>query len=92
MAAPLALVLGPIGYGIWQDSHWHPAADEPLETAANSGRDTIFDWPVTGSGTLGAGTVAARDVADFQPVIAPGDRTVVGSPPGSHGWHAWPLP
>src|SRR5690348_4227097 len=173
VAAPLALVLAPVGYGMWQDSHWHPAADEPLETAAfsphtglmvtafggaidgtdvlwdvtdlsrpkrlsqfeggqpvalspdgrtvatityhgqavlwnvtdprhpvemtttvvvdreemsaNSGRDTIFDWPVTGSGTLGAGTVAARDVADFQPVIAPGDRTVVGSPPGSHG-------
>src|SRR4029077_8798801 len=23
------------------------------EMSANSGRDTIFDWPVTGSGTLG---------------------------------------
>ena len=21
-----------------------------------------------------------------------GDRTVLGSPPGSHAWHAWPLP
>ena len=59
------------------------------EMSANSGRDTIFDWHVTGSGTLGAGTAAARDVADFRPVIAPGDRTVLGSPPGSH---AWPLP
>jgi hypothetical protein len=47
---------------------------------------------VTGSGILGAVTVAARDVADFQPVIAPDDRTVLGSPPGSHAWHAWPLP
>ena len=37
-------------------------------------------------------TVAARDVADFQPVIVPGDRTVLGSPPGSHAWHTWPLP
>ena len=62
------------------------------EMSANSGRDTIFDWPVTGSGALGAVTVAARDVADFQPVIAPGDRTVLGSPPGSHAWHTWPLP
>jgi hypothetical protein len=47
---------------------------------------------VTGAGTLGAGTAAARDVADFQPVIAPGDRAVLGSPPGSHAWQAWPLP
>ena len=62
------------------------------EMSASTGRDTIFDWPVTGSGTLGTVTAAARDVADFQPVIAPGDRTVLGSPPGSHAWHAWPLP
>jgi WD40 repeat protein len=62
------------------------------EMSANSGRDTIFDWPVTSTGTLSAGTAATRDVADFQPVIAPGDRTVLGSPPGSHAWHAWPLP
>jgi hypothetical protein len=47
---------------------------------------------VTGSGILGALTVAARDVADFHPVIAPDDRTVLGSPPGSNAWHAWPLP
>ena len=60
--------------------------------SANSGRDTIFDWPVTGSGALGTVTVATRDVADFQPFIAPGDRTVLGSPPGSHAWHTWPLP
>ena len=57
--------------------------------SANSGRDTIFDWHVTGSGTLGAVTAAARDVADSQPFIAPGDRTVLGSPsdtaPGTHG-------
>ena len=62
------------------------------EMSANSGRDTIFDWPVTGSGTLGAGTAAARDAADSQPFITPGDRTVLGSPPDSHAWHAWALP
>ena len=62
------------------------------EMSANSGRDTIFDWPVTSSGTLGAGTATARDVADSQPFIAPGDRTVLGSPPDSHAWHAWALP
>jgi hypothetical protein len=37
------------------------------EMSANSGRDTIFDWPVTGSGTLGTVAAAARDVADLQP-------------------------
>jgi WD40 repeat protein len=62
------------------------------EMSANSGRDTIFDWPVTGSGTLGTATVDARDVADSQPFIAPSDRTVLGSSPGSHAWHAWALP
>jgi WD40 repeat protein len=62
------------------------------EMSANSGRDTIFDWPVTGSGTLGTATVGARDVADSQPLIAPSDRTVLGSSPDSHAWHAWALP
>jgi WD40 repeat protein len=62
------------------------------EMSANSGRDTIFAWPVTSSGTLGAATVAARDVADSQPFITPGGRAVLGSPPDSHAWHAWALP
>ena len=113
VAAPLALILGPVGYGIWQDSYWHPATDENLlsaafsarsagrtltavvdraEMSANSGRDTIFDWPVTGAGTLGPVTTAARDVADSQPFIAPGDRTVLGSPNSGLTWHAWALP
>ncbi len=84
--------LGNYAVAFAPDGHTLTVVVDREEMSANSGRDTIFDWPVTGSGTLGAGTVAARDVADFQPVIAPGDRTVVGSPPGSHGWHAWPLP
>jgi hypothetical protein len=62
------------------------------EMSANSGRDTIFDWPVTRSGTLGPATVDARDVADSQPFIDPSDRTVLGSSPNSHSWHAWALP
>jgi WD40 repeat protein len=62
------------------------------EMSANSGRDTIFDWPVTGSGALGPVMTTARDVADFQPFIAPGDRTVLGGPGSSHAWRAWPLP
>ncbi len=36
VAALLALILGPAGYRMWQGSYWHPAADEPLETAAFS--------------------------------------------------------
>jgi hypothetical protein len=62
------------------------------EMSASSGRDTIFDWPMTAAGTLGTGTVAARDVADSQPFIAPGDRTVLGSTGNSYAWHAWALP
>ena len=62
------------------------------EMSASSGRDTIFDWHVTGSGTLGTVTAAARDVADSQPFIAPGDRTVLGGPSDTGAWHAWPLP
>jgi WD40 repeat protein len=84
--------LGDYAVAFTPDGHTLTVVVDREEMSANSGRDTIFDWPVTGSGTLGAVTVAARDVADFQPVIAPGDRTVVGSPPGSHAWHAWPLP
>ena len=63
-----------------------------LGTPGRCGGSRGRSRPVTGSGALGAVTVAARDVADFQPVIAPGDRTVLGSPPGSHAWHTWPLP
>jgi hypothetical protein len=59
--------------------------------SANSGRDTIFDWPVAGSGTLGTATVTARDAADSQPFIAPSDRIVLGSPSNYH-WRTWPLP
>jgi WD40 repeat protein len=91
---PLCATCQPASYAVafTPDGHTLTAVVDREEMSANSGRDTIFDWPVTGSGTLGAGTSAARDVADFQPVIAPGDRTVLGSPPGSHVWHAWPLP
>jgi hypothetical protein len=61
------------------------------EMSANSGRDTVFDWPVTGSGILGAAAVSMRDVADSQPFIAPSDRTVLGGSPVSHAWRAWAL-
>jgi WD40 repeat protein len=91
---PLCATCQPASYAMAfsPDGHTLTLVVDREEMSANSGRDTIFDWPVTGSGALGAVTVAARDVADFQPVIAPGDRTVLGSPPGSHAWHAWALP
>ena len=62
------------------------------EMSANSGRDTIFDWHVTSSGTLGAAVTSIRDAADSQPFILPGDRTVMGSPGGNRDWRTWPLP
>ena len=86
IAAPLALILGPIGYGIWQDSHWHPAADEPLETAAFSPHAGLM---VTAFGEAIDGTDAVWDVTDLsrprrlsqfeggQPVaLSPDGRTV----------------
>jgi len=91
---PLCATCQPASYAVafTPDGHTLTVVVDREEMSANSGRDTIFDWPVTASGTLGTVTAAARDVADFQPVIAPGDHTVLGSPPGSHAWHAWPLP
>ena len=91
---PLCATCQPASYAVafTPDGHALTVVVDREEMSASSGRDTIFDWHVTSAGTLGAGTAAARDVADFQPVIAPGDRTVLGSPPGSHAWHAWPLP
>ena len=85
---------GPASYAVAfsPDGHTLTVVADRTEMSANSGRDTVFDWPVTGSGTLGAVTTAARDVADSQPFIAPGDRTVLGGPGGSHAWRAWPLP
>ena len=74
------------------DGHTLTVVVDRTEMSANSGRDTVFDWHVTGSGTLGAVTAAARDVADSQPFITPGDRTVLGSSGDSHAWHAWALP
>ncbi len=47
---------------------------------------------MTGSGALGAVTVAARDVADAQPFLAPGARTVLSGSPVSSAWHAWAVP
>ena len=86
VAAPLALVLGPVGYRMWQDSYWHPAADEPLETAAFSPHGGIM---VTAFGEAIDGTDMVWDVTDLsrpqrlsqfeggQPIaLSPDGRTV----------------
>jgi len=85
---------GPASYAVafTPDGHTLTVVVDREEMNANSGRDTIFDWHVTSSGTLGGATAAGRDVADSQPFITPGDRAVLGSPSDSHAWHAWALP
>src|SRR5262245_49356925 len=62
IAAPLALVLAPVGYGMWQDSYWHPATDEPLETAAFASHSAIL---VTALGGAMDGTDMVWDVSDL---------------------------
>ena len=91
---PLCSSCGPADYAVAfsADEHTLTVVVARGEMSANSGRDTIFDWPVTGSGALGAGTATAREVANSQPFIAPGDRTLLGGPGSSHAWYAWPLP
>ena len=64
--------LGSYAVAFSPDGHTLTVVVDHEEMSANSGRDTIFNWHVTSSGTLGVGTAAARDVPDFQPVIAPG--------------------
>jgi WD40 repeat protein len=91
---PCATCNSPASYAVafTPGGHTLTVVADREEMSANAGRDTIFDWHVTGSGALGTVTVVTRDVADFQPFIAPGDRAVLGSQPDSHGWHAWVLP
>ena len=62
IAAPLTLVLAPLGYQVWQDSYWHPAADEPLETAAFSPHTGIM---VTAFGEAIDGTDMVWDVTNL---------------------------
>jgi len=78
---PLCATCQPASYAVafTPDGHALTVVVDREEMSANSGRDTIFDWPVTSAGALGTGTAAGRDVADFQPVIVPGDRTVLAS-------------
>ena len=84
--APVMLMLAPVGYRVWQDSYWHPAADEPLETAAFSPHTGIM---VTAFGEAIDGTDMVWDVTDLsrprrlsqfeggQPVaLSPDGRTV----------------
>jgi WD40 repeat protein len=91
---PLCATCDPANYAVAfiPGGHTLTVVADREEMSASTGRDTTFDWPVTGSGTLGAVTSAARDVADLQPFITPGARTVLGGPGSSHAWRTWPLP
>ncbi len=62
IAVPLTVILGPVGYGIWQDDHWHPAADENLLSVAFSAHTAIM---VTAFGQSIDGTDAVWDVTDL---------------------------
>jgi hypothetical protein len=86
VAAPLALVLGPVSYGMWQGDHWYPGAGEPLETAAFSPHRGIM---VTASGEDIDGVNMVWNVTDLsrpqrlsqfeggQPIaLSPDGRTV----------------
>jgi hypothetical protein len=42
IAAPLALVLAPLGYRVWQDTYWHPAAMSPSKQRRS--RRTRASW------------------------------------------------
>jgi WD40 repeat protein len=91
----LCATCGPASYAVAFSSDGHTltvVVDREEMPPAASGRDTVFAWHVTGSGALGAVTVAARDVADSQPFLAPGDRTVLSGSPDSSAWHAWAVP
>ncbi len=84
VAAPLALVLGPVGYRMWQDSYWHPAADEPLETAAFSPHTGIM---VTAFGEAIDGVDMVWDVTDLSrpPATAPCWAARPAATPGTPG-------
>ena len=62
IAAPLALVLAPFGYQVWQDGYWHPAADEGLAAVAFSPHSAIL---VTAFGVALDGTDMVWDVTDL---------------------------
>jgi WD40 repeat protein len=62
VAAPFALILGPVGYGMSQDGHWRPAAGEPLQAAAFSPHNAIL---VTAFGGAIDGVDMVWDVTDL---------------------------
>ena len=55
-------------------------------------RDTIFNWQVASSGALSDLTTIFRNVSDFQPTLAPGDRIVADGSELGGKVHLWTLP
>jgi hypothetical protein len=62
IAAPLALILAPLGYQLWQDGYWHPAADEGLAAVGFSPHSAIL---VTAFGVALDGTDMVWDTSDL---------------------------
>jgi WD40 repeat protein len=58
----------------------------------NAARDTVFTWTVTSSGALGGLTIAARNVVDNQPTLAPDGQTVADGSPTSAAVYLWKPP
>ena len=66
--------------------------DRPEAYPSMAARDTVFTWPVTGSGDLGDLTTIFRDVNDAQPALAPDARIVADGSLTSGEVHLWALP
>jgi hypothetical protein len=66
--------------------------DRPEPFPSRADRDTIFTWPVAGSGALGDVSTAFRNVSDAQPTLAPGGRIVADGAIAGGRVRLWTLP
>lgn len=64
----------------------------PEAYPSTAARDTVFTWPVAGSGALGGLSTIFRNVTDVQPTLAPGGRIVADGSPVGGQVHLWALP
>lgn len=66
--------------------------DRPEPFPSRADRDTIFTWPVAGSGALGDVSTAFRNVSDAQPTLAPGGRIMADGAIAGGRVRLWTLP
>jgi WD40 repeat protein len=66
--------------------------DRPEPWPSPADRDTIFTWPVAGSGALGDVSTTFRNVNDAQPTLAPGGRLVADGAIAGGRVRLWTLP